>query len=51
MDGPAQTMNYMIGGYTVIFGVMFLYLGSLVVRWRRLRQDEELIKQLEDKDL
>lgn len=50
MDGPAQTVNYMIGGYAVIFGVMLFYLGSLVVRWRSLRQDEALIKELEERE-
>lgn len=49
MEGPAETMSYMIAGYAVIFGVMLFYLGSLVVRWRSLRQDEELMKQLDQK--
>jgi preprotein translocase subunit Sec63 len=47
-EGPAETTIYMLAGYGVIFGVMLLYLVSLVVRWRNLRQDEEMIKQLED---
>ena len=49
MEGPADTLNYMIAGYAVIFGVMLVYLVSLVVRWRNLRQDEEMIEQLEQK--
>ena len=47
MNGPADTINFMIGGYAVIFSVMLIYLVSLVVRWRNLRQDEELIEQLD----
>ncbi len=47
MEGPANTLNYMIAGYAVIFGGLFLYLVSLVVRWRSLRQDEETLKDLE----
>lgn len=47
MEGPANTLNYMIAGYTVIFVVIFAYLASLVIRWRNLRQDEDLLKDLE----
>jgi hypothetical protein len=46
---PANTLGYMIAGYSVIFGVMILYLVSIVVRWRSLRQDEEMLHEL-DKD-
>lgn len=46
-QGPAQTLSYMIGGYAVIFSVMIIYLGSLVVRWRNLRQDEEMLNEME----
>jgi hypothetical protein len=49
MEGPAETTIYLVAGYAVIFGVMLFYLGSLVVRWRSLRQDEELMKQLDQK--
>lgn len=45
MEGPANTLNYMIAGYAVIFGVMLIYLASLVVRWRNLRQEEEILEQ------
>jgi cbb3-type cytochrome oxidase subunit 3 len=41
----AQTTNYMLAGYIVIFGTMVLYLVSLAVRWRRLRQDEEMLEE------
>ena len=47
MEGPANTINYMIAGYTVVFTVMIGYLASLVVRWRNLRQDEQILEQLE----
>ncbi len=46
-DAPANTLNYMIAGYVVIFGVMLLYLISLSVRRRNLSQDLEI---LEDQD-
>ena len=50
MEGPADTLNFMIAGHAVIFGVMFLYLVSLIVRWRNLRQDEVLLNELEEKE-
>ncbi|MGD0006868.1 MAG: hypothetical protein ABSE06_21840 [Anaerolineaceae bacterium] len=40
----AQTTNYMLAGYAVIFGVMALYLVSLAARWRRLRRDEQMLE-------
>ena len=49
MDGPANTLNYMLMGYGVIFGIMFLYLASLVIRWRNLKQDEQMLEDLDKK--
>lgn len=48
-DGPAQTTSYMIAGYVVIFGVMLIYLVSLIVRKRNLSQDLEVLQDLEQK--
>jgi hypothetical protein len=45
----AETTNYMLAGYIVIFGAMALYLVSLVVRWRRLKQDEEMLEGEEER--
>lgn len=50
MDTPAQTLNYFIAGYAVIFGVLLIYLVSLVVRWNRLRQDEKMLSELDKKE-
>jgi hypothetical protein len=50
MDAPANTMSYMLAGYGVIFGIMIVYLVSLIIRWRNLRQDEELLEELEKKE-
>ena len=44
MDAPANTLNYMIAGYAVIFSIILLYLGSLWLRWRRTRQELELLE-------
>ena len=49
-DAPANTTAYMIAGYTVIFGLMLIYLVSLIVRRRNLQQDSEMLESLEKKD-
>lgn len=47
MEGPADTLSYMIAGYAVIFAVNIIYLASLVIRQRNLRQDQEILAQME----
>jgi hypothetical protein len=38
----------MIMGYAVIFGLMLIYVASLYVRQRNLKQDLELMEELKD---
>jgi len=47
-EGPAQTVNYFIAGYVVIFGVMALYLASLIIRQRNLMQDLDTLQEMEE---
>jgi TRAP-type C4-dicarboxylate transport system permease small subunit len=49
-DAPADTLGYMIAGYAVIFGVTLVYLASLFIRWNNLRQDLQVMEELEKKD-
>ena len=49
-QAPAETTNYMIAGYGVIFGVMFLYIISLVLRARSLKLVTQLLTELEKKE-
>jgi hypothetical protein len=49
-QGPIETTNYMIAGYAVIFGVMLIYLVSLVVRHRSLKQDIRVLQDLDEKE-
>jgi hypothetical protein len=49
-DAPANTVNYMIAGYVVIFGVILIYLISLAIRNRNLKQDLEVLEEVEAKD-
>ena len=49
-EGPANTTSYMIAGYTVIFGVMLLYLISLLVRQRNLQKDLEVLEEIQGEE-
>ena len=49
-EGPANTDRYMIAGYVVVFGVMLIYLLSLVVRQRSLMKDLELLQDMEGEE-
>jgi len=44
-EAPAQTFNYFLAGYVVIFGCMGLYLVSLVIRKRNLTQDLRVLEE------
>ena len=46
-EGPANTTSYMIAGYTIIFGVMLVYLISLLVRQRNLNRDLEVLEEIQ----
>jgi hypothetical protein len=50
MDLTPDTVNFMILGFGVIFGFMAVYLGSLLVRFHNLREDEHALDDLEKKD-
>ncbi len=46
-EGPANTTNFMIAGYAVIFGVMLIYLFSLLIRQRNLQKDLEVLEEIQ----
>ena len=46
-DVPLETTHYMIAGYAVIFTIMLLYLASLFIRSRNLKQDMQVLQQIE----
>ncbi|MBI9043109.1 MAG: CcmD family protein [Anaerolineaceae bacterium] len=49
MDAPAQTLNYMIAGFTIIFTALIGYTISLVVRIKKLHEEEQFLNDtLED---
>jgi hypothetical protein len=45
-----ETTDYMILGYVVFTVVMAIYLASLYIRFRNLKQDLEVLEELEDKE-
>ena len=45
--GPAETTSYMIAGFMVIFGVLTVYLVSLIIRSRRMAQELALLEEME----
>jgi CcmD family protein len=49
-EGPANTTNYMIAGFAVIFGVMLIYLISLIVRQRNLQKDLDILEEIQVKE-
>lgn len=47
---PAETGTYMILGFAVIFGTLLIYLFSLFVRRKNLKDDMETLKELEESE-
>jgi hypothetical protein len=47
VNAPADTNGYYIAGYAIFFIVMILYLGSIFIRDRNLKQEYELLVELD----
>lgn len=45
-----ETTNYLILGYVVFSTVMLIYLASLVIRQRNLKQDLETLEELDENE-
>jgi|Deesub1362A_J573_1020465.scaffolds.fasta_scaffold06371_3 hypothetical protein len=48
-EAPAETLDFMIFGYTVILGSIALFVLSIWLRFRRLQRDLEALRAVEDK--
>ena len=46
-DAPAQTTAYMIAGYVISFVVMGLYVASIYLRRRNLKQDMSILEEMD----
>ena len=49
-EGSADTTNFMIAGYVIIFGVMLIYLVSLLVRQRNLQKDMQVLEEIQSEE-
>ena len=47
-DAVPDTTGYLFLALAVFFGLLLLFVGSIVLRARNLRKDEALIEQLEE---
>jgi len=50
MNSTINTLNYFIAGIIVIFGSIIGYVVSLYVRWKNLKQEEEILSDSVDKN-
>lgn len=48
LDTPPDTSQYMIAGYAIAFGVMLLYIASLIIRYRNLKRDIAMYEEMEE---
>lgn len=46
-EAPADTMNFMILGFSMILGTMALFILSLYVRFQNLRKDQAVLDEIE----
>ena len=46
--GTPDTSGYMIAGYAVAFIVMAIYVASMVLRSRNLKQDMDMLHEMEE---
>jgi hypothetical protein len=49
LETTPDTSQYMIAGYAIAFGVMFIYVASLFIRSRNLKRDMSMLEEM-DKD-
>jgi hypothetical protein len=47
LTAPADTTAYYVAGYAVFFTVMILYLASFFIRHRNLKQEYDLLIELD----
>ena len=46
-DAPPDTSGYMIAGYAIAFLVMGLYVASIYIRSRNLKQDMSMLEEMD----
>ncbi|GAB4504505.1 MAG: hypothetical protein Fur0043_14990 [Anaerolineales bacterium] len=48
LESPPDTSGYMVAGYAIAFGVMLLYVITLTLRSRGLKQDLTTLEELDE---
>jgi hypothetical protein len=46
MNSTINTVNYFIAGYVIIFGSIIGYVVSLIIRWKNLKEEESILKEV-----
>lgn len=49
-EGTPDTLNFLYYGLVAVFGILGAFIVSMWVRYRNLRRDEALLRELEDED-
>ena len=47
LETPPDTSQYMVAGYAIAFGVMLIYVASLYIRFRNLKQDLSMLEEMD----
>ncbi|MDK1029059.1 MAG: hypothetical protein QGM50_04100 [Anaerolineae bacterium] len=47
IETPPDTSGYMIAGYAIAFGVMLIYVLSLIIRYRNLNRDLSMLEEID----
>lgn len=50
MENPANTIAYFIAGQVIIFGILLIYILSLLIRSRKWHEEERALSNL-DKEM
>jgi hypothetical protein len=50
LQGPPNTVLYLVAGYVIIGGIGLIYIVSLVVRQRNLKRDVEALDAITRED-
>jgi hypothetical protein len=50
LQATPDTTGYMIAGYAILFGVMFIYLLSYFMRFKNLKADLDVLQEIESEE-
>ena len=47
LQSPPDTSQYMVAGYAIAFGVMLIYVVSMLIRSRNLKSDLFMLEEMD----